>query len=269
MAALPQVHLQAMQAQVQAQQHRLPVATPQADISNLVLQARRIQDQQRAAVQQLQQQQQHQHAQQLQQHHQPQQVVQQMQQHQQAIQQPQPMSQLNGTQGSPPMRNVVNGLNGTAFISNAQAMVASFNAANSGGLAGSPGAGLTMPSMVAGSPRGHTIPPQQMPVVAQRLRELEQFYRTKNPTLPADTVRQLATEHLSKLIVQTQQNAMTAAAGGMVPQPMNGMTQTSSPHQYAQLLRAQQAQQAAAQAQQASQHQRQASGGSATPVPGK
>ncbi|KAK4447035.1 chromatin modification-related protein eaf-1 [Podospora aff. communis PSN243] len=146
-------------------------------------------------------------------------------------------------------------------------MVASFNAANSGGLVGSPGAGLTMPSMMAGSPRGHSIQPQQMPVVAQRLRELEQLYRNKNPNLSADTVRQLATEHLSKLIVQSQQHAMNSAAGGLVQQPMNGMTTTSSPHQYAQLLRAQQAQQAAAQ--QASQHQRQASGGSATPVPGK
>ncbi|KAK4447036.1 chromatin modification-related protein eaf-1, partial [Podospora aff. communis PSN243] len=88
MASLPQAHLQAA---MQAQQHRLPVGTPQPDIGNLVLQARRIQDQQRAAVQQLQQQQQQQqqqHAQQLQQQHQPQQVVQQLQ-HQQGIQQPQ------------------------------------------------------------------------------------------------------------------------------------------------------------------------------------
>ncbi|KAK0646102.1 hypothetical protein B0T16DRAFT_412636 [Cercophora newfieldiana] len=184
------------------------------------------------------------------------------------------MAQMNGAraQGSPPIRNVVNGLNGGgAFLSNAQAMMASFNAANSAGLASSPGAGLTMPSMVAGSPRSHSIPPQQLPVVTQRLRELEALYRGKNPTLPPDTIRQLATEHLSKIIVQSQQHAMSAAAGGIVQQPMNGMAGTASPHQYAQLLRAQQAQQAAAQQanQQANQqHQRQASG-SATPVPGK
>jgi len=269
MAAIPQAHLQAMQAQVQAQQ-RLTVATPQPDIGNLVLQARRIQDQQRAAVQQLQQQQQQQH--QLQQQHQPQpqqvvQQLQQLQQHQQAIQQPQQMAQMNGAQGSPPMRNVVNGLNQGAFMSNAQAMMASFNAANGAGMATSPGAGLTMPSMVAGSPRGHSNPPQQLPVVTQRLRELEAHYRSKSPNLAPDAIRQLATEHLSKLIVQSQQHAMNAAVGGVVQQPMNGMgmTATSSPHQYAQLLRAQQAQQAAAQA---SQHQRQASG-SGTTVPGK
>ncbi|KAK1750644.1 chromatin modification-related protein eaf-1 [Echria macrotheca] len=55
MGAIPQAQLQAaMQAQ-----HRLPVATPQPDI-NLVMQAKRIQDQQRAAVQLQQQQQQQQ-----------------------------------------------------------------------------------------------------------------------------------------------------------------------------------------------------------------
>jgi chromatin modification-related protein VID21 len=147
-------------------------------------------------------------------------------------------------------------------------MMASFGAANGVGLVTSPGAGLSMPTMPGRSPGG--ILSQH---ITQRLAELEAHYRAKNPNLPPETVRQLATEHLGRMIVQSQQQAaMNAAAGAVAPQPpMN------SPHQYASLLRAQQqaqAQQAAQQAaqqvaqQQAGQHQRQTSG-SATPAPSK
>ncbi|KAL2020360.1 hypothetical protein VTK56DRAFT_8489 [Thermocarpiscus australiensis] len=279
MAGLPQAQLQAMQAQA-----RIPMVSPQPDIS-LMLQARTIQNQQRAAIQLQQQQQQQQPQQQQQQaqlgpQQQPQQQAQQgqqqqaahqqhpqqqgsQQQQQQTGQQAQQLPLPNGTQGSPPpMRNLVNGLNQGAFMSNAQAMMASFNAA-SAGLATSPGAGLSMPAMPARSPNG--ILSQQ---ITQRLAELEAQYRAKNPNLPPDSVRQLAVEHLGRMIVQSQQQAAMNAAAGTVPQqPMN------SPHQYASLLRAQQqaqAQQAAQQAAQlpAGQHQRQSSG-SATPAPAK
>jgi chromatin modification-related protein VID21 len=266
------------------------MVNPQPDI-NLMLQARSIQNQQRAAIQQLQQQQQQaqqQTQQGQQQQQQPQQLPQQQQQQQQqaaqqhvqqqvaqqqqqpqASQQAQQLPQANGAQGSPtPLRNVANGINQGAFLTNAQAMMASFNAANGAGLVASPGAGLTMPVMPGRSPGG--ILSQH---ITQRLAELEAHYRAKNPNLPPETVRQLATEHLGRMIVQSQQQAaMNAAAGAVAQQPMN------SPHQYASLLRAQQqaqAQQAAAQQaaqqvaqQQAGQHQRQASG-SATPAPGK
>ncbi len=298
MAGLPQAQLQAMQAA----QQRLPMANPQPDI-NLMLQARSIQNQQRAAIQQLQQQQQ-QHVQQGQQQQQQQQqqvqqvqvqqqqqsqqqqqqqqqqvaqqlaqqqAVQQLQAQQQQAQTPQPVQQLpqaNGTQGSPtPLRNVVNGINQGAFLNNAQAMMASFNAANGAGLATSPGAGLNMANMPGRSPGG--ILSQH---ITQRLAELEVHYRAKNPNLPPETVRQLATEHLGRMIVQSQQQAaMNAAAGAVAQQPMN------SPHQYASLLRAQQqaqAQQAAQQAaqvaqQQAGQHVQRPASGSATPAPGK
>ncbi|KAK3374885.1 hypothetical protein B0H63DRAFT_481189 [Podospora didyma] len=189
------------------------------------------------------------------------------------------MSQSNGMQLSPtPLRNVVNGLNQGTFMSNAQQMMASYNAANNGpGMATSPGAGLSMPAMPAGSPRS-VINPQNMPAVTARLREFENHYRLKHPTFTQEHITRLATEHLSRLIVQSQQ-AMNAAAGGagvaqqqqqqqQQQQPMNGMTTTTSPHQYAQLLRAQQQaqQQQAASQQQAMQHQRQPSG-SATPAP--
>jgi chromatin modification-related protein VID21 len=191
----------------------------------------------------------------------------QQQQQPQANQQAQQLPQANGTQGSPtPMRNVANGLNQGAFLTNAQAMMASFGAANGAGLVTSPGAGLSMPTMPGRSPGG--ILSQH---ITQRLAELEAHYRVKNPNLPPETVRQLATEHLGRMIVQSQQQAaMNAAAGAVAQQPMN------SPHQYASLLRAQQQAQAAQAAQQAQQvaqqqagqHQRQSSG-SATPGPGK
>lgn len=287
MAGIPQAQLQAMQ---QAAQHRMPMANPQPDIG-LMLQARSIQNQQRAAIQMQQQQQAQQQPQPGQQQQQQQQQTPQPQQQQQAAQQqpqqqhpqqqvtqqqqPPPLpqtsqqtpqlGQANGTQSSPtPMRNVVNGLNQGAFLNNAQAMMASFNAANSAGLVTSPGAGLSMPPIPGRSPGGilsHHI--------TQRLAELEAHYRAKHPNMAPETIRQLATEHLGRMIVQSQQQAaMNAAAGGVAQQPMN------SPHQYASLLRAQQqaqAQQAAQQAaqqvaqQQVGQHQRQGSG-SATPA---
>lgn len=190
------------------------------------------------------------------------------------------------------MRNVVAGVNQGAFMSNAQAMVAQFSSAN--GLALSPGQGLAIPTMAAGSPRGPTIPPHQMPAITSKLKEIEAFVKSKNPNFTNDQVRQVAMENLSRMIVQQQ--AMSAATGagiGQQQQLMNGMANgmvngiangmvngmangmAQSPHQYAQLLRAQQQQQqqraeqqAAAAAAVAGQHQRQASG-SATPVPGK
>ena len=288
---IPQAQLQALQAQ-----HRMPMNNAQPDL-NLVLQARRIQDQQRAAVQmqqlqQQQQQQQQQHQQQAQ-HQQPQQVQQlqqpgqqtqqqaqqqaqqQVQQQVQQAQQAQQMQQANnGVQGSPPGMRNMNGINQQAFMANAQAMMASFNAANGGGMATSPGAGLNIHNVPTGSPRS-TIPPSQMSALNAQLRELETSYRAKYPNHSQDQIRQQATEHLGRLYVQRQQqitqSAMSAAAGAMSQQALaNGMTATTSPHQYAQLLRAQQQAQAAqiAAQQAAGQHQRQSSG-SATPVPRK
>jgi chromatin modification-related protein VID21 len=280
MNGLQQVQLQAMQAQVQAQaqaqaqaQHRMPMANPQADL-NLVMQARRIQDQQRAAVQLQQQAHQQHHPQLVQAVQQQAQQLQQPGQPQQPLPSPQ-MQQANGVaQNSPTgMRTMVNGINQQNFLANAQAMMASFNAANGGGMAASPGAGLSMPNMAAGSPRPPAIPPGQMPALAAQLRELENSYRAKFPNYSQDQIRQHATEHLGRLIVQRQQqinqSAMNAAAGAMGQQVLaNGMTATTSPHQYAQLLRAQQQAQAAAAQQGGPQHQRQPSN-SATPVPGK
>lgn len=131
---------------------------------------------------------------------------------------------------------------------NAQAMMAQYNASQ---MATSPGAaGLSMP-LPAGSPR------PAMNATMLRLKELEGQYRLKHPNLAQDQIRQLAIEHLSKLVVQNQRVAMESAAGspGIPLHAANAMiSATTSPHQYAQILRAQQ-QQAAQQAAQAAQQQ--------------
>jgi chromatin modification-related protein VID21 len=137
--------------------------------------------------------------------------------------------------------------------------------------------------MGAGSPRPAPFTSQvQMPAnIGAQLRELENKFRAQFPNNTADSIRNMAMEHLGRVIARQQhlnQSAMNAAAGAVAQQVMaNGITPTTSPHQYAQLLRAQQqaqaaAQVAAAQAQQAG-HQRQSSGsqqrqssGSATPT---
>ncbi|KAB5558132.1 hypothetical protein GE09DRAFT_1058198 [Coniochaeta sp. 2T2.1] len=312
MNGLPQAQMQALQAQ-----HRLPMNSAQPDI-NLVLQARRIQDQQRAAVQ-LQQQQQQQQQQQVQQQQQQQlqqqqaqhqtqqhQQQQQQQQHphpqqhqqQQAVQQIQQMQgAANGAQGSPNgMRHMGNTAQGVInqqqhYMGNSPAaMMAAFNAANGTGMP-SPGVGLSMPNMGAGSPRPTPFTSQvQMPAnIGAQIRELENKFRAQFPNHTADNIRNMAMEHLGRVIARQQhlsQSAMNAAAGAVAQQVMaNGITPTTSPHQYAQLLRAQQqaqaaAQVAAAQAQVQAQvqagHQRQSSGsqqpqqrqpsGSATPT---
>jgi len=253
MNGIPQAQMQAMQ-----NQHRMQMANPQPDMQ-LVLQARRIQDQQRAAVQ-LQQQQQQQAAQQH---------SQQQGYPQQAQQAPQPMSQgVGGIQGSPTgMRSAVNGINQQNFMANAQAMIASFNAAGGGSMTTPPG-GLNMPSVVAGSPRAPVAQPSQLPpAMVNHLREMEAQAKAKHPNITAEQARNIALSNYQQLMALQRQNAIASASGGSPQQGVvNGMTSTS-PHAYAQLLRAQQqAQQAAAaqQQQQASQHQRQSSSGAAS-----
>ncbi|OHE95468.1 hypothetical protein CORC01_09201 [Colletotrichum orchidophilum] len=281
-----------MQAALQAQ-HRMPMPNPQPDV-NLMMQARRISEQQRQAVQlqqaqqqvqqqvhqqqpqqqQQQQQQQHQQQQQQQQQPQPQQPAQQQQQGQQ-LHQGTPTSHASQSHSPPNMRpasvngvhgangvNGVNGVNQQSFIANAQAnaqAMMAFNAANSGGVATSPAGGLHMPNGTSGSPR----PLTQVPAgIQQQLSNLENQYRLKNPSWTPELVRQHATEHLTRLMIHQRttmsQNAMNAAAGGggaSSPGIVNGIAATTSPHQYAALLRQQQQQQAAAAAAQNGQPQ--------------
>ncbi|GJN66616.1 MYB and HSA domain-containing protein [Purpureocillium lilacinum] len=232
MNGTPQAQMQGMQGQ-----HRMPMPNQQPDAS-LMLRAQRISEQQRAAVQ-----------------------IQQAQHHQ-------PQQQANGgTPGptgqhlSPPMRNGINGMNQQNFMNNAQAMMASYNAAaaaNAGGHSSPPPNGLHMPSAAAAASPGQRQLPQLPPGIAVQLQHLETSFRAKNPSLTPEQARQLATEHLTRAMVAQRQNAMNAAAGSPgQPGIANSIAATSSPHQYAALLRQQQQQQAQQQAQQQQQLQQQ------------
>jgi chromatin modification-related protein VID21 len=149
------------------------------------------------------------------------------------------------------MRNAVNGVNGInnnnpmnqSFLNNAQAMMAQFNQGN---LSSPQANGLHMPSGPAGSiaPRPQT----QLPAAIQaQLNQLEAQFRTKNPNLTPEQARQLATEHLTRLMM-AQRTAMNSAAGTANGQGglAGSIAATTSPHQYAALLRQQQQQQASA-----------------------
>ncbi|KAM0441390.1 hypothetical protein ACHAQK_005309 [Fusarium lateritium] len=212
----------AQQAQLQAMQgqhSRMPMPNQQPDV-NLMMRAQRISEQQRAA--------QLQHAQ---------------------GGPGTPGQAATGAQQSPPanMRNGVNGINGTnpmnqqSFINNAQAMMAQFNP----GTLSSPQAnGLHMPSGPAGSiaPRPQQVLP---PSIAAQIAQLETQFRAKNPNLTPEQLRHLATEHLTRLMV-AQRSAMNSAAGTANGQGglAASIAATTSPHQYAALLRQQQQQQA-------------------------
>jgi chromatin modification-related protein VID21 len=153
-------------------------------------------------------------------------------------------------QASPPLRNGMNGINQQSFINNAQAIMASFNA-NSNGHSTPPAGGLHMPAVPNGSSPGPRVQPAIPPSIAAQLHALETTFRTKNPAMTQDQARQLATEHLTRAMMAQRQSAMNAAAGGSgQPGLANSIAATTSPHQYAALLRQQQQQQAQQQAQQ-------------------
>lgn len=157
---------------------------------------------------------------------------------------------------------------------------------NGMGMATSPsGVGMNMQNLPAGVPRPPMLnQPRGLPPSMQaQFAEIENQVRVKNPTLTQDQARQIAFQHLHR-IIQNQmtkgsvaQNAMDAAAGSPPQQQQqqqafaNGIPNASSPQQYAQLLRQHQQQQAAdiaAAAQASQQHQRQPSGGT-TPAQGR
>lgn len=259
MKGIPQAQMQAalqaqqqqqhqQQQQQQQQQHRLPMPNQQPD-ANLMLRAQRISEQQRAAVQQAQQ-----------------------GQHLQQGRPNTPGQQSN--QGSPPMRNGMNGINQQNFINNAQAMMAAYNGNN--GNNGNNGGHISPPApnghhvAAGGAPNGAAtgprMPTQLPPSIAAQLNQLDAQFRLKNPNLTPEQSRQLATEHLTRAMMAQRQSAMNAAAGATgQPGIANSIAATTSPHQYAALLRQQQQQQAqqqkAQQAQQAQQgHQGQGQG---------
>lgn len=230
------VHQARMQA-MQGQQNRMPMPNPQPDV-NLMMRAQRISEQQRVAVQ---------------------------------MQQTQPGTPgqvpVGGQQSPPPLRpgvNGVNGVNGVSnmaqqnFMNNAQAMMASFNANNNNNSVSPQANGLHMPTGPVGSPAPRPQP--QLPAgIANQLSQLEAQFRAKNPSLTPEQARQLATEHLTRAMMAQRQSAMNAAAGAANGQPglAGSIAATSSPHQYAALLRQQQQAQANAAAGSPTQHTQQ------------
>lgn len=233
-------------------QVQMPVVNGQARMTmptapdiNLVLQAQRISEQQRQAVQ-----------------------MRQAQQQAHTPQQGSPALQSSPPAAAAVRAAVANGVNQKNYMNNAQAqaIMASFNGAANAGLSTPPAAaGLNMPAGQSGSPRPNaTMTPQIHQTFVSQLQHIESQIRQTHPNTPQDVVRQMATQLLHNRHNITQA-ALNAAAGGQGQAAI-----ANGPHQYAQLLRAQQQAQAQAaanaQQQQAQQQQQRASsGGSATP----
>ncbi|RYP26042.1 hypothetical protein DL768_011852 [Monosporascus sp. mg162] len=193
----------------------------QADV-RLLLQAQRIQEQQRQSVQ-----------------------MRQQQAHQ-------------GSPGATPMQNspqamraALGGLNQKNYLNNAQAqaMLSSMNGANGSGMSTPPGSGFPLPAGQSASPPPNaTLSQQPHQTYVSQLQHIENQIRSSNPNTPQDVVRSMARQLLQNRHNNIAQSAMNAAAGGQ------GQTAVANgPHQYAQLLRQQQQQQAAQAAAQAAQ----------------
>lgn len=248
-----QMHNPAQMAQMQQMQGQqgMPMQGHQQPQPNaqMMLQAQRMAQQQRQAVQM-------QHAQQ-QPHPQQQQM---QQQQQQGGGTPRPPS-AHTQHGSPPPMNGVNGANGIgmnmngvnhqAFMQNNQAAMAAYQAAAANGHT-SPPPNMYMAQNNAASPSSR---PMQMPNLQQQVLQLEQHFKSKNPKLTNEQARNQAMSHISSILAR--QNAMNSAAGvngGQQAQHAGlaataNVAATTSPHQYAAMLRQHQQQQAAQQAQ--------------------
>ncbi|KAI0526464.1 hypothetical protein F5B22DRAFT_159099 [Xylaria bambusicola] len=255
-------------------QIQMPVVNGQAQMSmpgtahnmHMLLQARRISEQQRQMRQHQQQQHQQQPQQQHHHHQQQQQQPQQAQPHPQQHVHPHPQQQSlaqqqaqqhASQQANPPLQNsppamraaAINGINQKNYLNNAQvqAMMASFNATNGSGLSTPPTTGFNVTPGQSGSPRPNLIiPPQQHQTYLSQLQQIESQIRSSHPETPQDRIREMAKTYLQNRHNSIAQSAINAAAGSP-----GQAAAANGPHQYAQLLRAQQQQQAAAAAAQA------------------
>ncbi|RYP68337.1 hypothetical protein DL771_006723 [Monosporascus sp. 5C6A] len=220
-------------------QMAMPVVNGQQADVRLLMQAQRIQEQQRQSVQ-----------------------MRQQQAHQ-------------GSPGGTPMQNspqamraALGGLNQKNYLNNAQAqaMLASMNGANGSGMSTPPGSGFPLSAGQSASPPPNaTLSQQPHQTYVSQLQHIENQIRSSNPNAPQDAVRSMARQFLQNRHNNIAQSAMNAAAGGQ------GQTAVANgPHQYAQLLRQQQQQQAAAaaaaQAAQTAQGVPRHTSGSATPT---
>ena len=246
----PQMQMPAVNGQSQ-----MAMPNGQQPDVRLIMQAQRIQEQQRHSVQ-----------------------MRQQQSHQ-------------GSPGATPMQNspqamraaALNSLNQKNYLNNAQAqaMMASMHSANGTGMSTPPGSGFSMSAGQSASPPPNTTLPQQThQTYVSQLQHIENHLRSTNPNVPQEAIRHMARQLLQSRQNNMAQSAMNAAAGGQAQ-----ATAANGPHQYAALLRQQQQQQQAQAAAQAvhkeaeqraqaahaaqaiqAQHQRHTSG-SATPTP--
>ena len=249
---------------VNGQTQMAPLGGQQPDV-RLILQAQRIQEQQRHSVQMRQQQSHH------------------------------------GSPGATPLQNspqamraaALNSLNQKNYMNNAQAqaMMASMNSANGTGMSTPPGSAYPMSAGQSASPPPNTSLPQPThQTYVSQLQAIESQMRSSHPSVPQETIRTMARQLLQTRHNNLAQSAMNAAAGGQTQGQGQGQGQATvanGPHQYAALLRQQQQQQQAQAAAQAAQkeagqraqiahathtqaaqaaHQRHTSG-SATPTP--
>jgi chromatin modification-related protein VID21 len=197
-------------------QHRLPAPNPAPDLQ-LVMQARRISEQQRQAVQ-------------MQQQHQG------------------PNPQVHS---SPPnMRQNMNGINQQAFMQNGQAMMAAFSIGNGNGVSTPPANGFNVNAVgSAGSPRiAHPGQSQHPNGSISQVSKLEAQCRARAPTATPDQINKMVRDTLNQNLAR--QSAMHAAAGGGTSLPGMPSGMQASPQQYAQMLRAHQEKQSGSIAQQ-------------------
>ncbi|KAI9670388.1 MAG: chromatin modification- protein VID21 [Caeruleum heppii] len=237
------------QAGVSAHQRHQP-QMPQD--MRVLMETNRIQQEQRRYLQQ-QQQQQHQHQQQQHAPHQHQHQSQQQYGHQQ---------QTHGQQGpsSSPNMNQPNGFP-NASMQNNPAMLAALQAASNASNMPNPAAnGVNGPIGASGSPRmGQNggslgnVPQQLSSGMIPAINSISHQVKTQNPGASPEQIRSLTNEQLVQYQHRINQAAMNAAAGGGASPGAVMASMGSLPNQqiYAQMLRAQQANQRAQQANQA------------------
>ena len=217
---------------VNGQPQMAQLSGQQPDV-RLILQAQRIQEQQRHSVQMRQQQSHH------------------------------------GSPGATPLQNspqamraaALNSLNQKNYMNNAQAqaMMASMNGASGTGMSTPPGSGFPMSAGQSTSPPPNTSLPQQThQTYVSQLQAIESQIRATNPSVPQEAIRTMARQLLQNRHNNLAQSAMNAAAGGQSQGQGQGQGQATvanGPHQYAALLRQQQQQQQAQAAAQAAQRE--------------
>lgn len=146
-----------------------------------------------------------------------------------------------GSPGATPMQNspqamraaALNGLNQKSYLNNAQAqaMIASMNGANGSGMSTPPASGFSMSAgQSASPPPNNPMPQPSHQTYVSQLQHIENHIRQTHPNTPQEMVRQMARQLLQARHNNMAQSAMNAAAGGQGQAAV-----ANGPHQYAQV----------------------------------